>query len=107
MTRLLLTLPILLIAATAEAQRPRVAPPTAPASLAIAEANEPGARLRIRGRVVDNTGKAVAGASLYVFQTDARGYYSPTNARAEHEARIHGYLRTDQKGEFDVATVRP
>ena len=107
MTRLLLTLPIFLIASTADAQRPRVAPATAPASLAIAAANEPGSKLRIRGRVVDHTGKAVAGASLYVFQTDARGYYSPDNPRADNDARIHGYLRTDQKGEFDVTTIRP
>ena len=107
MIRLLLTLPILLAATTADAQRPRVAPATAPASLTIAAANEPGARLRIRGRIVDQSGKAVPGASLYVFQTDARGYYAPDNARAEHDARIHGYLRTDQKGEFEVATIRP
>ena len=46
-------------------------------------------------------------ASLYVFQTDARGYYAPVNQRAENEARIHGYLRTDRSGEFEVTTIRP
>jgi protocatechuate 3,4-dioxygenase beta subunit len=107
MTKLLFTLPILLIGTAADAQRPRVAPAAAPAALTIAAEHEPGARLRIRGRVLDHTGKAVAGASLYVFQTDARGFYAPNNARAENEARIHGYLRTDQKGEFDVFTIRP
>ncbi|MEX2285228.1 MAG: hypothetical protein WEE89_22270 [Gemmatimonadota bacterium] len=107
MRKILLVLPALLLAATAEAQRPRVAPANASATLSIAAPTEPGARLRISGRVVDQTGKAVAGASVFVFQTDARGYYAPGNARAENEARIHGYLRTGPNGEFTVATIRP
>ena len=102
-----LALTALLLAATVEAQRPRVAPVDAPASLSIAVQTEPGSRLSINGRVLDPSGKAVAGASLYVFQTDARGYYAPGNPRAENEARIHGYLRTDRNGAFSVATIRP
>ena len=104
---MLIALPAVLLAATVEAQRPRTAPADAPATLSIAPQTEPGSRLSIKGRVLDPSGKPVAGASLYVFQTDARGYYAPGNPRGENDARIHGYLRTDRNGEFSVATIRP
>jgi protocatechuate 3,4-dioxygenase beta subunit len=98
----------LLSASVLQAQeRSHMAPAEAPWQLRIAARDEPGSALRITGTVLDDKGVAIRGASLYVYQTDTRGYYTPEDARANQNARIHGYLRTDRRGQFEIATVRP
>ena len=98
----------LLGASVAQGQeRSHAAPPEAPWQLRIAARDEPGSALRIAGVVVDAAGTPIRNASLYVYQTDTRGYYTPEDARANQRARIHGYLRTDRRGQFEIATVRP
>jgi protocatechuate 3,4-dioxygenase beta subunit len=98
----------LFVASTVHAQdRPTIAPADAPAQLRIAARDEAGQPLRITGRVVDQGGAPVAGASLYVYQTDERGYYTPEDAGANRRARLHGYLRSDRHGQFEITTVRP
>jgi protocatechuate 3,4-dioxygenase beta subunit len=88
-------------------ERPRVAPAEAPAELRIAARDEPGQSLRIAGVVLDAAGAPIRAASIYVFQTDARGHYTPQDANANRVARIHGYLRADRHGRFEIATIRP
>ena len=78
-----LALVMALQAAPALAREPaRVAPESAPSSAAVAPAGEPGQRLEVKGVVYAADGRTpVARASIYVYQTDARGYYRPDDAR--------------------------
>ena len=49
----------------------------------------------------------VARASVYVYQTDARGYYRPDDARGDRDPRLMALLRTDAAGGYSFTTVRP
>jgi protocatechuate 3,4-dioxygenase beta subunit len=106
-TFLLLLIATQTLAAGVQAQRARVAPATAASVARIAPEQEPGLPLSIEGTVVDAARKALAGVSIYVFQTDARGYYAQNTGRPEDVSRIHGYLRTDPSGKFKITTIRP
>ncbi len=80
-------------------------------SVRIAPEGEPGEPLEMRGRVLRLDGKTPApGVVLYIYHTDARGYYSPAPG-AEGWARRHGHLRgwvkTDARGEYAFQTIRP
>ena len=72
----------------------------APASVVIAGSNEPGERLIVTGRVLDGA-ELIAGASIFVFQTDAAGRYAP-DKRATTRNSIRGcedcYERTGKDG---------
>lgn len=85
------------------------APLDAPSSIAIAGNDEPGERLIVTGRTLDGD-KPVAGVSLYVFHTDAKGRYSLDTGDpsvGELNPRLHGALRTDPQGRYEYATTRP
>jgi protocatechuate 3,4-dioxygenase, beta subunit len=76
----------------------------------LAEANEPGERLIVSGKVFKKDGKTpAAGILLYVYQTDNKGLYSP--APAQTAGRRHGHLRgwmiTDAQGRYEFKTIRP
>jgi protocatechuate 3,4-dioxygenase beta subunit len=62
----------------------------APASVMIAGAKEPGERLIVTGRVLDGA-EPIAGASIFVFQTDAAGRYAPDNSNLSisNAAHVH------------------
>ncbi len=75
-------------------------------SIAVAAADEPGERMVVEGRVVTRDGAAVAGATVFVFQTDAAGYYSP-GGMDESDARLCGLMLTDADGRYRFETVRP
>jgi len=74
-------------------------------------ASEPGTKIIIKGHVVDSKGQPVANASLHIFQTDSRGYYTPLdsaqNKMGEPDARLFSFLRTDANGNFEIHTIRP
>ncbi len=79
-----------------------------PASSArVADVSEPGERLSLTGRVLSpRTDEPVAGAQLYVYQTDADGYYSPgTDSSAN--PRLKATVQTDDQGRFELHTIRP
>jgi protocatechuate 3,4-dioxygenase beta subunit len=74
---------------------------------------EPGEPLAVTGRVLDRAGRPIPRATLYLYQTSAKGWYAD---RAPHvsgmegdrrHARLFGYLVTDDAGRFEVRTVRP
>lgn len=100
---------ILLVAAPVLARDPvRLAPRTAPSSAAVAPEGEPGQRLEVKGVVYAEEGRTpVAGASVYVYQTDARGYYRPDDAMGNRDPRLRALLRTDASGCYSFTTVRP
>lgn len=80
----------------------------APSAVQIAGANEPGERLVVTGQVVDGA-RPIAGASVYIFQTDANGEYAPgvSGPDAELNPRLKGAVRTDADGRYRVETIRP
>jgi protocatechuate 3,4-dioxygenase beta subunit len=90
-------------------------------------AGEPGTPLSVEGRIVGPSGP-VAGAALYVYQTDARGYYSgevdddPRMARTQSGAivrttragvssnrkpRLKARFATGPDGRFAFRTIMP
>lgn len=70
-------------------------------------AGEPGTRLHITGVLRDGRGRAVPGADLHVYQTDAGGRYTPEKPMDEPHARLSGHLRTGPQGQFEIHTIRP
>ena len=74
------------------------------------DAQEPGRRIRLAGRIVDmSTGKPLAGALMQLFHTDASGEYRPGLAAGggAGNPRLWGYLRADAEGRFVVDTIMP
>jgi protocatechuate 3,4-dioxygenase beta subunit len=98
----LLALPVL------AADPSRIAPKDAPSVASVAPADEPGSRLEVSGVVYAADGKTpVATASVYVYQTDARGYYRPDDAMGNRNPRLMALLRTDGQGRYSYRTIRP
>ncbi len=99
---MLLALPLL-------AREPtRVAPDGAPSSADVAPPGEPGQRLEVSGVVYAADGRTpVASASVYVYQTDARGYYRTDDAMGNRNPRLMALLRTDGRGRYSYRTIRP
>jgi protocatechuate 3,4-dioxygenase, beta subunit len=92
---------------TVMTQAPRVADKGAPSKITIASKDEPGERLIVSGRVFGPDGKSpLPGVSLYVYHTDAKGYYTP-GANDNQNPRLRGYLRTDAQGEYEYTTIKP
>ena len=81
--------------------------------LQITTASEPGKKIRVLGTVTDTENKPVAGALVYLYQTDARGWYaagSPHvggNEGDMRHARLFGYVKTDIAGKFELHTIKP
>src|SRR5688572_3456502 len=89
------------------AQTAHLAPANAPSTGRLTPVGEPGPPLSVGGVVVDEAGKAVAGASLYAFQTDAEGYYGVKPASDNQNPRLKVLLRTDAQGRWVFETIRP
>jgi protocatechuate 3,4-dioxygenase beta subunit len=66
--------------------------------LTLGDEGDPGQRLEIRGRVVDEGGQPVSGATVHVRHTDANGVYRPAYI---------GAMRTDASGRFLLHTRLP
>ncbi len=81
-------------------------PRVAPSAVAIVTADEPGDRMVLSGRVVAADGSAIAGMTIYVYQTDALGLYNP-EGRYGAAHRIRGWACTDRNGRYEFATIRP
>lgn len=85
------------------------AAPDAPSTVTVASPGEPGARLVVTGRTLDGR-TPVAGVSIFVFHTDARGRYAtdiPDLTTAELNPRLHAALRTDSEGRYRYDTIWP
>jgi protocatechuate 3,4-dioxygenase beta subunit len=86
------------------------APATLTAEVKLPKAGEPGVPLDITGTVYQPDKRTpAAGVLLYVYHTNARGVYAnregDTN-RSGHGS-LRGWLRTDARGRYHVATIRP
>jgi protocatechuate 3,4-dioxygenase beta subunit len=86
----------------------RLAPEGAPSTADVAPAAEPGDRLEVKGVVYAADGRTpVSKASVYVYQTDAKGYYRPDDAMGNKNPRLMALLRTDAAGRYSFRTIRP
>ncbi len=83
------------------------------AILKISTTGEPGKKIRVLGTVTDKDNNPVAGALVYLYQTDAKGWYaagSPHvggNEGDMRQARLFGYVKTDAAGKFELHTIKP
>ena len=102
---LLLMSPVL--ACTAEGQGPHEAPANAPSSITITDPAEPGTRMTVSGRVLGADDRPVAGASIYVYHTDAKGEYVRGSSGGSDRPRLYGYLRSDSQGRYSFTTIKP
>jgi len=102
-----------LVAAALTAVAPRLSgEPTAsgpcvgaPWRIVIAGPEEPGERLRVRGRVRRPDGTTPApGVTVYAYQTDATGVYA---REAGAPPRLRGFMTTDAEGRYEYLTIRP
>jgi protocatechuate 3,4-dioxygenase beta subunit len=107
-------LPILGLVATsaafalnAGAQSVHTAPTDASSRVTIAGTDEPGTRLTVSGRVLGQDGQPLAGASIYVYHTDANGEYIPGSSGGSDRPRLFAYLRSDGQGRYAFTTIRP
>ncbi len=81
--------------------------------LMITTADEPGKKIKVLGTVTDSENKPVANALVYLYQTDARGWYSADaphvggNEGDMRHARLFGYVRTNDAGKFELQTIKP
>ena len=107
MTRLRICAALLLVAIPIAAQSVHEAPANAPSAGRMAPAGEPGQPLTVSGAVVGPDGSAIAGASLYVYQTDHEGYYGVKPASDNRNPRLKLFLRSDAKGAWSFTTVKP
>jgi len=98
---------ICLLSFTVCAQAPQVAEKGAPSKVTIAAKEEPGERLVVTGQVFGADGKTtLAGASVYVYHTDAKGLYTP-ETNDNRNPRLRGYMRTDAQGRYEFSTIKP
>ncbi|WP_406698092.1 protocatechuate 3,4-dioxygenase [Singulisphaera sp. Ch08] len=84
-------------------------PSAPPAKITIPPKGEPGKPLVISGTIYQPDGKTPAeGVTLYVFQTDAKGVYSPDQEDGKPpKPRLQGWMRTKADGRYEFRTIRP
>lgn len=108
MTRLRICVALLLLLTIpAAAQSIHEAPANAPPTGRVAASTEPGQPLTVSGTVVGPDGAPIAGASLYVYQTDHEGYYGVKPASDNRNPRLKLFLRSDARGAWSFTTVKP
>ena len=84
-----------------------------PEPVKIATDSEPGKKIKVLASLKDEDGKSIAGAIVYFYQTDAKGWYAANqphvggNSGDQRHARIFGYAKTDAAGKFEIHTVKP
>ncbi|MBI3447395.1 MAG: hypothetical protein HY049_00535 [Acidobacteria bacterium] len=84
-----------------------------PGKLTIVVPDEPGETLTVIATVESASGSPVKDALVYVYQTSAKGWYSDraphyaANSGDQKHARLFGYLKTDERGAFELRTIHP
>ncbi len=77
----------------------------------IAPPGEPGELLEIEGIIFKKDGKTPAGdIILYVYHTDARGFYSngpDVSTCAKRHGHLRGWMKTGPDGRYRFSTIRP
>lgn len=77
-----------------------------PAQIEIADRQEPSVRILLQGTVFNADGAPASNVKIYVYHTDAAGYYSrPVNN--PRQPRLHGTVWSDAKGRYAISTIKP
>lgn len=78
---------------------------------ALVAASEPGEKLEISGLIYQADGTTPApNIILYLYQTDATGYYTPapqTTGLTRRHGHLRGWLKTNARGEYKFTTIKP
>ncbi len=77
-----------------------------PSRIEVASRDEPGARLLMRGTVYGADDKPAPDVKIFLYQTDAEGYYSRP-VSDPRRARLRGTVWTDAQGRYAFETVKP
>jgi protocatechuate 3,4-dioxygenase beta subunit len=73
----------------------------------LAKKEEPGESLVIYGKIINGTThQPVPDVSLFLYQTDSSGIYSPSGG-TDQQARIKGTVQTNESGCFRIQTILP
>ena len=81
--------------------------------ISIATDTIPGKKIKVTGTVKNAEGKPIADALVYLYHTDARGWYAADaphvsmNEGDMRHARLFGYVKTDKDGKFELHTIKP
>jgi len=82
-------------------------------TITISSDKEPGKKIIVIAMIKNKAGEPIADALVYLYQTDARGWYA---ANAPHvlayegdhrHARLFGYTKTNGNGQLELHTVKP
>ncbi|MBV9214920.1 MAG: protocatechuate 3,4-dioxygenase [Acidobacteria bacterium] len=83
-----------------------IAPPTMTPRITIADEKEPGERMVISGTIFQPDGRTPAdGVVLYVYHTDATGYYSKDDD--PYNPRLRGWMKTGADGKYEFRSIKP
>jgi len=75
-------------------------------AIEIAAPPEPGTRIHLSGTIFDLNGKPVPDVKMFLYHTDATGYYSRPVNDPRH-ARLHGTLWSNASGQYSFSTIKP
>jgi protocatechuate 3,4-dioxygenase beta subunit len=73
----------------------------------------PGKKIKVIGTIKNTEGKPIADVLVYLYHTDARGWYAADaphvsmNEGDMRHARLFGYVKTDKDGKFELHTIKP
>jgi protocatechuate 3,4-dioxygenase beta subunit len=82
-------------------------------ALTIVTQDEPGKKILVKGTITDPNGNPQKNKLVYFYQTSDKGWYSDTGAHVlimegdRRHARLFGYIKTDEKGNFSFRTIQP
>ena len=77
-----------------------------PSAIDIVAPQEPGTRIHFSGTIFEPNGKPLPGVKMFLYHTDATGYYSrPVNN--PRQARLHGTLWSNAVGQYSFHTIKP
>lgn len=69
--------------------------------------DDPGDRVVVRGTVSDPDGKPMAGVVLDCWQSNTDGFYQVQELDGQSPSNLRGIYRTDERGRYEIRTVRP
>ena len=77
-------------------------------SAVIANEDEPGDRMIIRGVVFAADGKTPAvGVIVHAYQTDDKGHYDAQGRNPSSDHRLKAWVKTDDEGRYEFRTIWP
>jgi protocatechuate 3,4-dioxygenase beta subunit len=80
-------------------------------TIQIPPAKETGQLITIKGTVKNIKGNVLPNMKLFIFHTDSKGFYAPTDSitkkMSETDPRLFGFVTTDKYGQYSFTTIHP